>query len=249
MPLEARNIYFAYEKQHFLQNVSILLQKGDFTMLLGPNGSGKSTVVKLLGGYLKPQKGVVEFDNVPLADMRHFERARKIAVVSQTPPSVFDFNVQEMIMTGRLCRTGRLTPPSAVDIEIVSNIMDMLEISRFAGRKIQQLSGGERQRVMLAQALAQEPDYLLLDEPTSALDPEHRFNLMYILNDLRKRMGILMVCHDLNLAWNYAEKIVVLQNGRIVLNGDSHAVLTSENIRKVFNCDAVIYPDNGIILK
>ena len=127
--------------------------------------------------------------------------------------------------------------------------MEKMEISPFADRMLNQLSGGERQRVILAQALAGNPDYLLLDEPTSALDPQHIFLLMNILHEISKNTGVLMVCHDLNLAWNFAKETVILKDSKIFLSGDTRKVLTSENIRKAFNCNAVIKEDVGIILQ
>ena len=247
--LEAQNQTFFYQDKVILENFSLSLEKGSFTMLLGANGSGKSTALRLLGGFLAPQRGKVLIDGVPIYTLKHFERAQKIAVVPQNLPPVLDFSVQEMVTMGRLGNIPRFAPPGKSDQKIVNEVMEKMEISSFSDRLSSQLSGGERQRVILAQALAGEPDYLLLDEPTSALDPEHVFLLMHILQEISKNTGILMVCHDLNLAWNFAKETVILKDSKIFLSGDTRKVLTSENIRKAFNCNAVINEEKGIILQ
>ena len=248
MSIEAKNISFAYKNNPVLQDFSMKLEKNDFTMLLGANGSGKSTVIKLLASYLKPDSGSIMLDSRNIADYKSFERAKKIAVVSQIMPFVFDYTAEETVLMGRLSYSSRFSVSSRKDIELVSQIMDELQISELRRRNMHQLSGGERQRVILAQALAQEPDYLLLDEPTSALDPEHIFLFMQILQQINSKIGILMVCHDLNLAWNYAKNVMILKNKHIGCSGASKTVLTPENISANFNCHAEIYDGKGIIL-
>lgn len=249
MALTAEKISFAYDKKTVLKDFSISLSRNDFTMLLGSNGSGKSTVIKLLASFLQPACGTVELEGKRIDKVPAFERAGKIAVVSQIMPPILNFTVEEMVLMGRFCRVGRIGRPSAGDMQTVNETMKKLEIFSFANRYVRELSGGERQRVMLAMALAQQPDYLLLDEPTAALDPSHSLGLMELLKPLRGQIGILMVCHDLNLAWNYAENVIVLQNGKIVFEGETHEILTAENIKKAFYCNAVIHPSEGIILQ
>lgn len=249
MTLEAKNISFSYKSKKVLTDFSVSISKNDFVMLLGANGSGKSTALKILAGFLAPCSGEVCCSGKKLSEMRSFERARKIAVVSQLPPPVLDFTVAEFIMMGRLAHSPRLAPPDKKDREAVKNAMAELDLEPLAERLMYRLSGGERQRVLLAQALAQEPEYLLLDEPTSALDPAHGIALMQVLRRLKNKVGILMICHDLNLAWNYAENVIILNHGKISCSGSTHQVLTAENISANFNCNAVIHPDEGIILK
>ena len=247
--LEAQNITFSYRDKVILKDFSVSLEKGSFTMLLGANGSGKSTVLRLLGGFLAPESGNVILNGKALSSFKHFERARKIAVVPQNMPPVLDFTVREMVTMGRLGSIPRFTSPGRCEEKIIREVMEQMEIAPFADRLLSQLSGGERQRGILAQALAGEPEYLLLDEPTSALDPEHVFLLMNTLQKINRDTGILMVCHDLNLAWNFARKTVILKDSKILLEGDTRTILSEENIRKAFHCDAVINQENGIILK
>ena len=248
MMLKAENITFAYKEHAVLEDFSLSLKPNDFTMLLGANGSGKSTALKIIGGYLSPQKGQVFCDGMPLAQFHSFVRARKIAVVSQIPPPILDFTVREMVSMGRLAHSSRLAPLTQSDIAAVENAMQKLEITPFCNRPVSRLSGGERQRVLLAQALAQSPQYLLLDEPTSALDPAHAIALMRLLTEINNSVGILMVCHDLNLAWKYAKNTVILNNGKIALQGATRQILTAQNIAANFNCGAFIHPEQGIIL-
>lgn len=248
MPLIAENITFSYGKDTVLQDFSLELDRSDFTMLLGCNGSGKSTVIKLMGGFLKPQQGNIRCDGIELDKLQPFERARKIAVVSQMHSSVLDFKVGEIVMMGRLAHAPRMAPPSQKDNEVVRNAMIELGVSELADKNMNCLSGGEKQRVFLAQALAQEPEYLLLDEPTSSLDPAHGIALMRSLRKLKGKIGILMVCHDLNMTWNHAEKVLILKGGKTMLYGSTKSVLNVENIKNNFDCSAVIHPDEGIIL-
>lgn len=248
MPLNAEKLTFSYGKNVVLQDFSLALDRNDFTMLLGCNGSGKSTVIKLMGGFLKPQHGNILCDGIDIDNLRPFERARKIAVVSQMHSSVLDFKVSEIVMMGRLAHAPRMAPPSQKDNEAVRNAMIELGVYDLADKNMNCLSGGERQRVFLAQALAQEPEYLLLDEPTSSLDPAHGIALMRSLRKLKGKIGILMVCHDLNMAWNHAENILVLKGGKTMLCGSAKSVLNVENIKNNFDCSAIIHPAEGIIL-
>lgn len=249
MPLEAEKITFSYGNKTVLEDFSLKLTRDDLTMLLGSNGSGKSTAIKIMGGFLQAGQGRVCCDGKVIENFRPFERARKIAVVSQMMPPLLDFTVREIVMMGRLAHSSRMAPPSERDKEAVQEAMVELGVADFADVSMNCLSGGERQRVFLAQALAQAPEYLLLDEPTSSLDPAHSIALMHTLRKFEGRVGILMVCHDLNLAWNYAKNVLILKHGRTILAGDTKTVLTTENIRENFNCSAVIHPDEGIILK
>lgn len=246
--LEAENISFSYNRKTFLENISVSLEPNDFIMLLGSNGSGKSTLLKLLAGYYSPMAGNVRLNEKKLSNFSSFERASKIAVVSQNIPPILDFSVRELISLGKLSHSPYALKSDPAERAAVDETMALLELEPFASRSVNTLSGGERQRVILAQALVRQPEYLLLDEPTSALDPEHVMSFMQILQKINNKIGILMVCHDLNLAWNYAKKTIILQNGRISVRGKTKEVLTIENIKENFKCEAFIEPDHGIIL-
>ena len=229
--LVARDIVFGYGTTPLLQGVSLTVSRGDFKMLLGCNGSGKSTLLGVLTGRIVPQGGTVELDGKALALWQHRERARALGIVMQTTPPALDFTVGEMVMMGRHAYLSRLGEPTEDDEAKVAEAMETMEVMEFAGRKCNRLSGGERQRVMIAAALAQEPEVLLLDEPTSAQDPGHAVKLMEILGTLP---GILMVVHDLHLARRFAKTAVLLHHGKILTEGTTNEVLSEENIRTVY---------------
>jgi len=240
MKLSADNISFAYlEGSPLLQDVSLAVSPGDFTMLLGCNGSGKSTLLSVLSGHLPAQSGRVELGDKPLLQWSHRERARTLGIVLQTTPPALDFTVSEMVMMGRHAYLSRLGNSTDEDKTRVVEAMEKMEISSFAHRKCNRLSGGERQRVMIAAALAQDPSILLLDEPTSAQDPGHAVKLMETLRSLLTNLGILMVVHDIHLARHFAEKIILLHQGKILAEDAPCNVLTTENISIVYGEHAV----------
>ncbi len=237
MKLEAKQLNFSYQHRELIAGVSLSLSTGETVMLLGPNGSGKSTILKLMAGYLKPQSGTVLLDGIPLAELTPLQRARAIGVVPQIQPPALDFTVQELVMIGRNILLPRFTPPGRADYEAVSKAMIQLEITHLAQRPCNQLSGGERQRVALAAALVRSPALLLLDEPTSALDPAHAIGVMELLKTLPQKPGVLLVTHDLSLAANHAQKLLLLKEGRIYAQGSAEEVLTPPHLREVYGCE------------
>jgi len=240
MKLSAHNIVFGYsEASPLLQDVSLTVSPGDFTMLLGCNGCGKSTLLGVLSGHFLASNGRVELGNKPLSQWAHRERARTLGIVLQTTPPALDFTVSEMVMMGRHAYLSRLSEPTDEDKTRVAEAMEKMEVTPFAHRKCNRLSGGERQRVMIAVALAQDPSIILLDEPTSAQDPGHAVKLMETLRSLPTNPGILMVVHDIHLARHFAEKIILLHQGKILSEGAPRDVLTAENIRTVYGDHAV----------
>ncbi len=245
--LEAKNLTFRYGARPLVDDFSLRLRPGDFTMLLGPNGSGKSTLLKLLAGFLTPQQGNILFKRRPLQDVSLRERARTLAVVMQNAPPVLNFTAREMVMLGRNARLSRLTPPTPHDREAVATAMAQLQITDLAAAPCNQLSGGERQRVMLAAALAAEPEVLLLDEPTSALDPAHALAAMHLLTTLPGAPAVLMVSHDLQLAARYARQLLLFRDGRVLAAGSPQSVLTPANLRAVYGCNAeILYGSDGV---
>lgn len=245
--LEARSVTFGYSSaaEPLLREISVAVAPGDFTMLLGPNGCGKSTVLKLLAGFLPPGAGGVYLDDASLQQLPARERARRIGVVPQEMPPVLDFTVEEMVMMGRNPRLSRLAPPGSEDLAVVGKMMELLELAPLARRPCNRLSGGERQRVLIAAALALEPDYLLLDEPTSALDPAHALRLPGILRSLPHTPGCLLTTHNLQLAARFADRIILMGTHGIHVAGRPRDVLVGENIRAVYCCEAEILADRS----
>lgn len=240
--LNVEGVSLAYEGGHVLEKVSFSVNEGEFFMILGPNGAGKSTLLKLITGIRKPQAGKIEILKRSQKEYSARDIAKTISLVSQHAPTDFPFTVAETILMGRAPHLGLLKFESSIDYSIAEEAMAFTEVDQFAGRRLSQLSGGERQRVMIARAICQEPRIMLLDEPTTALDPAHQLKIMDLMEKLRrdKNTTIVMVSHDLNIAAMYADRLLMLKNGCVVVTGSPSEVFTPENLKKSYECDLVI---------
>jgi len=242
--LRAEEIVFAYNHKPILDGVSIALHPGEIVGLAGPNGAGKSTLIHLLSRVLTPQQGHVWLDDRALDQLSSAQVARRIAVV----PQVFDlptgFTAFELVMMGRTPHLGWLKSESARDVKIVRAAMESTGTWHLANRPIHHLSGGERQRLVLARALAQEPQILLLDEPTAHLDVAHQIEVMEIAQRLKREraLAVLGVFHDLNLAAQYCDRIVLIKDGRVFAAGDPASVITVETLRAVYGIEMCVFP-------
>lgn len=210
--------------------------------LLGPNGSGKTTLLRTISRLLKPRVGVVYLDEREIYSMGSQEAAKNIAVVPQGSSLSFDFTALEIVLMGRHPHISRLKFESEEDLAIARKAMEVTNTWHLAERRISELSGGERQRVIIARALAQEPKVLLLDEPTTHLDINSQLEIMDLLKELCVKGGlvVLAVLHDFNLAARYCDSIILLKDGKIFSIGRVDEVLTSENIREVFQVDVIV---------
>ncbi|MDR0869099.1 MAG: ABC transporter ATP-binding protein [Planctomycetota bacterium] len=235
MNLTLRDITFGYGATPLLKKISLTVAGGDFTFLLGANGSGKSTLLNLASGFLRPASGEVWLDGKNIAAWSPRARARVLAVAQQTPPPPLAFTVREIAMLGRNAYRSPFAAPDEADEAAVNKALAWLDMEKFADRAGNQLSGGERARMMLAAALAPEPQILLLDEPTAALDPAQTLNLLDVLKNLPQRPGVLMVVHDLSLVAAFAQSVVLLdRDGAIFANGATRDVFTAENITAIY---------------
>jgi len=237
--IEVDSIFFRYHQDWVLQDVSFQMRKGEFVGVIGPNGSGKTTLLKIFYRLLSPQQGEVFFDRLSLKKMSRGEIAKKIAVVAQETYPAFPFRAIEMVLMGRSPYLGHLMFESPKDLEIAKKAMEWTETLPISQRPIDELSGGERKRVYIARALAQEPEMILLDEPTSNLDIHHQVEFLDLVLSLNREKGltILMASHDLNLASEYCDRLIFLQNGKIYKMGSPEEVMTRENIEKVYGCE------------
>lgn len=247
MSLAGRRLVYTVGSATLVDDVSVDLHPGELLAVLGPNGAGKSTLLRLLSRELSPTWGSVELDARRLADYPSAERARRIAVLPQTSNLAFPFRALEVVLLGRLPHEGFTSPRR--DREIALAAMELAEVDHLAGRVYTTLSGGERQRVHLARVLAQlweeQPwqRYLLLDEPTSALDIGHQQSLLQLARRLVAHgLGLLAVLHDLNLAAAYADRILLLNRGKIAAEGAPDEVLTADNVATVYGIRATIRP-------
>jgi iron complex transport system ATP-binding protein len=226
--LAARAVRFGYGDVPVLADVTLGLARGELVGLIGPNGCGKTTLVRLLSGVRAPDAGTVLLDGRPLAAFRARERARRLAVVPQDPSVGFGFTALEVVLMGRAPHLGPFGLPGPRDVAVAREAMALLDVAGVAARPLDELSGGERQRVLLARALAQAPDVLLLDEPTTHLDLRHQTGIYDVVHELRRTRGlaVLSVLHDLNLAAAYCDRLVLLAGGRVAADGPPAAVLT-----------------------
>ena len=210
-----------------LDGVDLEVADGEWVTVIGPNGAGKSTLLRAVGG-LVPYAGEVQLGADRLAALKRRERARRIATVAQNPVVPPGMRMVDYVLLGRTPYIPPLGRESESDLSAVDDVLGLLDLTRFAGRKLNTLSGGERQRVFLARALAQTAPILLLDEPTSALDIGHQQEVLELVDRLRADRGltVLATMHDLSTAGQYADRLVLLAEGRVAASGTPREVLT-----------------------
>jgi iron complex transport system ATP-binding protein len=240
--LTVKDVDFSYDSSQVLRAVSFELDAGAMVGLIGPNGSGKSTLIKVLSKVLRPTQGEIRFRGRDIAETSSAELARHVAVVSQEPTVAFSFSGLETVMAGRYPHIGRFGFETQRDFEIAHRAMAFTDTIHLSDRRIEEMSGGEKQRVFLARALAQEPELLLLDEPTTHLDINHQIEIMDLIRKLHKEQNltVLSVTHDLNLAAEYFDTLLLLREGSLVMEGAPSHVVTDEVIREVYGADAVV---------
>ncbi len=240
--IEVNSISFRYREDWVLENVSFRAGRGEFIGVIGPNGSGKTTLLKILYRLLTPQKGEILFELVPMKKMERADIAKRIAVVAQETHLLFPFSVIETVLMGRSPYLGHLMFENEKDLEIAKKAMEWTKIVPFSERSMDELSGGERKRVFIARALAQEPEVILLDEPTASLDIQHQIDFLDLILTLNRERGltIIMASHDINIASEFCDRLILLQGGRIYKTGTPEEVITKENIETVYGCEVWI---------
>jgi iron complex transport system ATP-binding protein len=240
--LQADSLSFSYRAgaSPVLDTVSLTIAKGDLVGILGPNGSGKTTLLKALGGALAPTSGAVRFEGRSLAAWPRRAVARRIAFVPQETFAPFDFSVLDIVLMGRFPHLGRFALEGPADLAIAREALRATGTESFEQRSFGTLSGGEKQRVVIASALAQSPELLLLDEPTASLDVGHQFDVQQLLDRLNRAHGVTMALstHDLNFAAALCRHLVLLRDGRVLAAGPTSDVLTAEAVRALYDVDA-----------
>jgi iron complex transport system ATP-binding protein len=240
--LAAADLSFAYDRRGrtILESVSIEVPRGAILGLLGPNGSGKTTLLRMLAGTLTPDRGSVRLDGQPIAALSRRALARRIAVVPQETHSAFDFSVLDIVLMGRYPHLGPFELEGVNDLQIAREALRATGTDALERRRFATLSGGEKQRVVIAGALAQASDALLLDEPTASLDLGYQFETAALLSRLNRDRGTTMVVstHDLNLAASLCTTLVLLKQGRVLAAGPVDAVLTPASVRALYGIDA-----------
>jgi iron complex transport system ATP-binding protein len=246
--LNVEAVGVSIDDTRIVEAVSLEVSPGEVLGVVGPNGSGKSTLLRTVYRALRPSAGVVWVDRVDLWKMPVRKAAQRIAAVTQEATSDFDFSVREIVEMGRSPHKGLLDGDTTDDHTIVEHSLEQVGMAHLAGRVFATLSGGEKQRVLLARALAQQPEILVLDEPTNHLDVRAQFDLLELVNSLR--ITTIAALHELNLAARYCDRIVVLERGRLVTIGPIDEVLTPELIADVFGVHAHcgVHPVTGRLL-
>ena len=248
--LTAAGLWYAYdEPRPVLKDVSVGVAPDAIVGILGPNGSGKTTLLRLLAGTRQPRRGTVTLDGTPIARLPRAAIAKRLAVVPQETHLAFDYSVAEVAMMGRYAHLGAFEIEGPRDAAIVDDALAATGTLAFKDRPFGTLSGGEKQRVVIASALAQlggngedGARYLLLDEPTASLDLAYQLEIATLLKRLHdgRRAGIVISTHDISLAGTLCDTLVLLRDGAVVATGPTDDVLTTDNLRRVYDVDTEI---------
>jgi iron complex transport system ATP-binding protein len=243
--LAATDLWFAYgssglSQEPILCGVSLLTRRGGLVGVLGPNGSGKTTLLRLLAGLLVPARGRVLIDGTPLSDLTRTALARRIAVVPQETHLAFDYTVLEIVLMGRYPHLGAFELEGPRDLGMARDALKATGTAHLERRNFSTLSGGEKQRVVIASALAQSAEILLLDEPTASLDLGYQIEIAGMLKRLNHERGITMVvsAHDLNFAASLCQELTLLKGGRVLASGPIDQTLTADLVRELYGVTA-----------
>ena len=244
--LTAERVSFAYRGGlPVLEEVSTSIPRGGLVGILGPNGSGKTTLLRILGGLLRPSYGRVSLDDTDLRTVPRASVARRMAMVPQETQLAFEYTVLEMATMGRYPHLGAFEIEGPDDLDIAREALRSTGTDHLASRFFNTLSGGEKQRVVIAGALAQSPDILLLDEPTASLDLAYQLEVRSILQQLNRERDLTIVVstHDLNFAASLCRDLVLLHQGRVIAAGPTETMLEGSLIRKLYGVDVEIMPN------
>lgn len=238
MNIKVDDLKITLEKNNILKYINIEVDNKEVVGIIGPNGSGKSTLLKCIYRVLKPNDGAILLDNIDIKDMSVKESSKRLAVLSQHNNYNFDFTVKDIVLMGRSPHKKFMERDNKDDYYIANEALKKVDMFEFKDRSFQSLSGGEQQRVILARALAQQPQCLILDEPTNHLDIKYQLQLMRIVKGLG--IEVIAAIHDLNIAAMYCDKIYVLKDGEVIKYGKPKDILTQELIKDVYEVDSEV---------
>jgi iron complex transport system ATP-binding protein len=243
--LSLKNVSAGYGRKFVVRGVTMHVPEGEFVGLIGPNGSGKTTLLRVISGVLAPFEGEVLLRDAPLRTIGKRRLAQMMACLPQELALDLAFTVREIVLMGRSPHLSRIGRETRTDSEAAEKAMALADIADIADRFMTEISGGERQRAFIAMCLAQEPQILLLDEPTSHLDVGHQLSLLDLVRRLNRRTGMTVVAvfHDLNLAAEYCDRLLLLHQGRAEALGSPQEVLTAEIIQRVYQAKVLTEPN------
>jgi iron complex transport system ATP-binding protein len=244
LTLRLDNVNLGYGGQTILKNISLEAKPGELVGVIGPNGSGKSTLLKSIIRMLKPYSGQIFIDGNSLDKLKHNDLAQLVAIVPQNPVLPELFTALEVVLMGRTPHLGLLRYESSKDLAIVQKSMEVTQTEHLAERRIGEISGGEKQRLVIARALAQEPKILLLDEPTAHLDINYQVETLELVRRLciEQDLIVLIALHDLNLAVQYCNRLIILNRGKIHSQGPPEVVINADTIKEVYGVDVCVCP-------
>lgn len=236
--LEVRDLHTGYSGREIVHGATFDVQRGEFVCILGANGCGKSTTLKTILGLIEPMSGSIEMDGKSTVRMREPERARLFAYIPQTHTPPFPYAVRDVVMLGRTPYIGRLSLASAQDERVVDEAMERMGVAELALRPYTQLSGGQQQLVLIARALAQQPDLLVMDEPTASLDFGNQQLVLHQMRTLaHDGTSVLMVTHDPDHATLCADRVVVMENGEVIAQGAPLDVMDTACMRRIYKAE------------
>lgn len=245
MRMSVRNLVQGYGSKTILDDLSFDVDTGEVLALLGPNGSGKSTLIKTICNIMEPRSGRILIDETPIEDIDITDLAKIVSYVPQSTAAATYTTVMDTVLLGR--KPYVTWSYRQKDIDYALDAMKAMRIIGYSSRDVSNLSGGQRQRVFLARSLAQCPSFFIFDEPTSALDLKHQMNTMIKMREVvhDKGAGMVIALHDINLAMNYSDKVLMLKNGKIFAYGTPDETITEENIRAVYGVESRIMEAEG----
>lgn len=243
--LQTNNLHAGYEKKLILNDVNVSIPQNKISIIIGANGCGKSTLLKTMARLIKPARGEVVLDGKSIHHMPPKQLAKTLGLLPQSPVVPEGITVADLVGRGRFPHQTLFGSWSKKDYEAVAEALEMMNITEFADRNIDELSGGQRQRVWIAMALAQQTDILFLDEPTTYLDITYQVEILDLLTDLNKKYGttIVMVLHDINLSARYADYLFTMKEGQLIAEGAPENIVTSALIKETFNLECAVITD------
>lgn len=240
--LEIKNLTFCYLSSKVLNDICLNFSEGEFVGIIGPNGAGKSTLLKIIDGILPCQKDRVRLNKMEIGAYSRKLLSQLISYLPQETEFAFSYTVEEVVRMGRFPYKKGIGYYTIEDEQIIKNAMKIMDIDRFMHRNFNELSSGEKQRVLISSALVQQPRILLLDEPTSALDLHHQIEIYQILKNqqLTQKLTVIIVTHDINLAAQYCDRMILLHQGKIISDGSTDEVLKFKTLQDIFGVKVYI---------
>ena len=235
MSLTVKNLSFSYGAHQVLTDISFDLHKGEFLSVLGPNGVGKSTLFRCILGLLPGYTGQILSDKDDMRTLPHRETARRIAYIPQIHTPTFCYTVLDTVLMGTSRQVGMFAQPGKEQIAIASEALSRVGAAHLTQRNFSNLSGGEQQLVLVARAIAQQADVLVMDEPTSALDYGNQLRILQLVRELAQEgYAVLLSTHNPQHALSFASRILALSGGRVAALGDAQDVLTEDLVHTLY---------------